>query len=266
VAAYLQSDIVIVDEVLAVGDSEFQNKCLGRMNEISRAGRIVIFVSHNLASITRLCSRAILLESGRIVDDGAPVSVVSKYMSRVNDGGEDGGYRSLRQIPGRVGDGRARFLSIRTTNLDGQTTATFACGEPFNVQVEVDNRGVDRPLVGFGVVAADGTTVLGSQAREGMVDGNRGLSIVQCRVDPNVLMPGRYHISCAVVVAVGGVDCDYVEHALNFEIMNTPYSRRFELPVYPAGYVHVPYDWTLVTDASQSPELETAMPVGLRKA
>jgi len=84
VAAHLAPDILIVDEVLAVGDSAFQAKCLGRMSEATaREGRTVIFVSHNMAAVGRLCSRAILLEAGRIVEDGATAGVIQRYLGDV---------------------------------------------------------------------------------------------------------------------------------------------------------------------------------------
>ncbi|MDK3155369.1 ABC transporter ATP-binding protein [Kamptonema cortianum] len=82
VAAHLDPDILIVDEVLAVGDQEFQNKCVGKMKDVTRSGRTVIFVSHSMDVIRKLCSRAILLEKGRICADGTPTEVISTYLSR----------------------------------------------------------------------------------------------------------------------------------------------------------------------------------------
>ena len=82
VAAHMEPDILLVDEVLAVGDLEFQRRCLGRMNEVAAAGRTVVFVSHNLAAIKRLCNRGMLIEDGRIVDDGVIESVVNAYADR----------------------------------------------------------------------------------------------------------------------------------------------------------------------------------------
>jgi lipopolysaccharide transport system ATP-binding protein len=80
VAAHLEPDVLIVDEVLAVGDIEFQERCLGKMGEVSRAGRTVLFVSHNMASLQKLCSRAIWLDKGRVAADGLPDEIVGAYV------------------------------------------------------------------------------------------------------------------------------------------------------------------------------------------
>src|SRR5205814_3243994 len=80
VAAHLEPEILIVDEVLAVGDASFQRKCLDKMTEVSRHGRTVLFVSHNMPAITRLCERAILLDDGRVLRDGPAMDVVSAYL------------------------------------------------------------------------------------------------------------------------------------------------------------------------------------------
>ena len=87
VAAHLEPEILLVDEVLAVGDAEFQRRCLGRMEDLSDAGRTVLFVSHNLSAIAQLCDRALLLDGGRVVRDGPSAEVVADYLQTV--GGTD---------------------------------------------------------------------------------------------------------------------------------------------------------------------------------
>src|SRR5206468_3473473 len=82
VAAHLQPEILLVDEVLAVGDIEFQQKCLGKMHDVTRAGRTVIFVSHNLAAVRSLCPRSLVLEQGRLVFDGDTPSAIERYLGR----------------------------------------------------------------------------------------------------------------------------------------------------------------------------------------
>src|SRR5207248_138014 len=79
VAAHLEPEILLVDEVLAVGDAEFQKRCLGKMGEVARSGRTVVFVSHQLPAIKTLCDRCLLLERGRVVFDGAPAATVESY-------------------------------------------------------------------------------------------------------------------------------------------------------------------------------------------
>ena len=86
VAAHLESDILIVDEVLAVGDAGFQRKCLGRMESVANEGRTILFVSHNMGAISELCTRAILLDRGRKVADGSVSEIVNQY-SRISSSG-----------------------------------------------------------------------------------------------------------------------------------------------------------------------------------
>src|SRR5690606_1561669 len=116
VAAHLEPEILLVDEVLAVGDIAFQKKCLGKMDNVAKEGRTVIFVSHNIASITRLCSRAILLENGRAVMDGPAHEVASVYL---NAGEGTAAFRQwdAAQAPG--GD-IARLRSVKVIDEDGE--------------------------------------------------------------------------------------------------------------------------------------------------
>ena len=81
VAAHLEPEILIVDEVLAVGDAEFQKKCLGKMSDVAQTGRTVLFVSHNMTAITRLCERVILMQKGEVVSDGVATDVIAHYLS-----------------------------------------------------------------------------------------------------------------------------------------------------------------------------------------
>ena len=85
-AAHLEPDILLVDEVLAVGDANFQKKCLNKMEDVGQQGRTVLFVSHNMPAVTRLCKRTILLDQGSIIQDGLSHQVVSAYLNSGNDG------------------------------------------------------------------------------------------------------------------------------------------------------------------------------------
>ena len=100
VAAYLEPEILIIDEVLAVGDLEFQKKCLSKMEDVGHAGRTVLFVSHNLAAVTRLCSRAILLEDGKIVADGPAETVVKRYLNAGQENSSEKEWPDLEKAPG----------------------------------------------------------------------------------------------------------------------------------------------------------------------
>jgi lipopolysaccharide transport system ATP-binding protein len=125
IAAHLNPDILIVDEVLSVGDASFREKCLNKMNEVSSQGRTVLFVSHNLAALSNLCSRAYLMEGGRIIQSGSPQEIISTYMSK----SVSQGTKSLLEVDSRKGDGIIRFEDIVFNNISYRDTPTIATGE-----------------------------------------------------------------------------------------------------------------------------------------
>ena len=133
VAAHLDPDILIVDEVLAVGDAQFQKKCLGKLDEVGRAGRTVIFVSHNLAAVQQICSRAILLDHGHVVADGPTRSVVDEYLKRFAAADAEITFEP-------PADRDAGFVRLATLNADGGPSTRFGIDEPVVCEVEVDVR------------------------------------------------------------------------------------------------------------------------------
>ncbi len=128
VAAHLQSEVLLVDEVLAVGDAGFQKKCLGKMSSVCREGRTILFVSHNMGAVAELCPRAILVDGGRAVLDG-PTSEVTEAYLRLFTTPETGA--ELVDNPTR----EAAFLGVRTVNRDGVATNSFDLAEPITIAV-----------------------------------------------------------------------------------------------------------------------------------
>lgn len=129
VAAHLEPDILIVDEVLAVGDAAFQKKCLGKLGEVGGEGRTVIFVSHNMAAVTQICNRAILLEGGRVALDGSVADVVDSYMRNVSDATEEIHPEGDATSP-------ASFTRLATRKADGTLTSRFDSDEPIVLEAE----------------------------------------------------------------------------------------------------------------------------------
>ena len=133
VAAHLEPEILVVDEVLAVGDAEFQKKCLGKMGDVAHAGRTVLFVSHNMGSIQQLCSRAILLNGGQILADDNAGAVVGRYLSI---GATKLGERLWTDIAQALGDDTARLYAVRVLDQRGQVCTTFDVRDPVQLEVE----------------------------------------------------------------------------------------------------------------------------------
>lgn len=134
VAAHLEPEILVVDEVLAVGDAQFQKKCLGKMEDVSKEGRTVLFVSHNMGTIRSLCSRAIWLSGGQLVMSGQPASVISAYLSSsMSDAGLAGEVVFTDQVVS-VGE-EMRLQSIRLVGPDGEIRSSFEVNTPIKIEV-----------------------------------------------------------------------------------------------------------------------------------
>lgn len=159
VAAHLEPEVLIVDEVLAVGDLEFQKKCLGKMEAVGREGRTVIFVSHNLAAISQLCSTGLLLSGGQVEVAGPVGQVVSAYLSRM---GAVGASADLASGPPRPGTQAARFEWAEVQGADGVSRRDFSLGEDVAIRFRVNftPRFTERQVrLSVVVRAADGTRV-----------------------------------------------------------------------------------------------------------
>jgi lipopolysaccharide transport system ATP-binding protein len=141
VAAHLEPEILIVDEVLAVGDARFQRKCLGKMDDVARVGRTVIFVSHNMATIANLCRRAILLRQGELVAEGPTEAIITRYLDSIADAPAG----SLAARTDRKGRGAARVTEIQYLDRAGAPTQYPICGEPLTVRVHYRSA-ASRPL------------------------------------------------------------------------------------------------------------------------
>lgn len=140
VAAHLEPEILLLDEVLAVGDAEFQKKCLNKMSDITGEGRTVLFVSHNLAAISRLCAKTLWLSQGTLVDFGPTEAIVGAYVASVSSGEKI----DLAQRQDRLGDGSLRVASMTMKNGDGVASDTFQSGAPVTFEIHYTPR-MDRP-------------------------------------------------------------------------------------------------------------------------
>jgi lipopolysaccharide transport system ATP-binding protein len=201
VAAHLEPEILIVDEVLAVGDAEFQKRCLGRMSEVAREGRTVIFVSHNMQVVRSLCDRALLLEKGRLVDDGTTDAIVRRYLASFEP--LDNGSKRWEEAESRPGNDDCRLVEVRVSDDAGRTGSTFFSSQAISVAFELDVLTPDPALVVvFDLISADGTTVFRSYSTDagaGVRPGaQRGRSAVSCTIPPGLLNEGRYLVGVKV--------------------------------------------------------------------
>ncbi len=143
VAAHLEPEILLVDEVLAVGDADFQRRCLGRMEDVGGTGRTVLFVSHNMQAIAQLCDRVILLERGGVVLDGPSTEVVAHYLQMGHGSTSEQAWPDLAQAPG---DDLVRIRRIRVVEEDGSRTDTVDVRRPVGIEIELTVLRDGRPI------------------------------------------------------------------------------------------------------------------------
>jgi lipopolysaccharide transport system ATP-binding protein len=209
VSAFLEPEILIVDEVLAVGDAEFQKRCLGRMTDVAKGGRTVVFVSHNMQPIRAFCERAILLDQGGIVDDGDTDTVVRRYLSSVET--SETGRRRWTGTETQPGNDTCRLVEVRVTDATGDPSSSFFSSQEINVTCVIDARVGEPDLVlAVDVVAADGTTVLRSYSTDSKTQAQRGvgagLNALRCTIPAGLLNGGRYFVNVhAYVRSVDGI-------------------------------------------------------------
>jgi lipopolysaccharide transport system ATP-binding protein len=146
VSAHLDPDILLVDEVLAVGDADFQKKCLGRMSDLSTTGRTVLFVSHSMPTIFRLCPRVILLDRGGVVADGPSAAVVGTYLSSGLGSSAQRVWATPAEAPG---DGVVRLRAVRVVNEDGAVVEEIDVRQRFAIELEYDILETQRNLRPF---------------------------------------------------------------------------------------------------------------------
>lgn len=223
VAAHLDPEILLVDEILAVGDAEFQKKCLGRMGEVAKRGRTVIFVSHDMRKVTSLCEHGILLNAGQIEAEGAMTDLAGIYLQGRT---QSDGFADLSQRGDRSGNGEAQFQTIEL--LKGrQRSSAYAFGEALAIRttVKVKQR-LAASLLDVMIKCEDGISV------HELCNVNEGYRWV---AEPGIyeftitipelrLYPGTYSIDLWM-----GTDAsarvDYITNALNFHIVQTPVSK-----------------------------------------
>jgi lipopolysaccharide transport system ATP-binding protein len=205
VAAHLEPEILIVDEVLAVGDAEFQKKCLGKMQDVAGHGRTILFVSHNMTVITRLCGRCVLLDEGLIESQGDTPSVVASYLR--SGGGEKAEYISdPRKKP--TGNDLVTLLAVSVKGPDGGTGPNFGAELP--LQVEILYR-ILKPVrglrIGFRLASAEGIVVFTTHDMDfnNIEDSDSarvaGVFLSRCHIPPCFLNRGQYSISVGSDIA-----------------------------------------------------------------
>lgn len=243
VAAHLEPEILLVDEVLAVGDVEFQNKCLGKMGDVVNQGRTVLFVSHNMGVMQTLCQRGIFLQDGMVAADGPISEVVDAYLQTLGElASQD---LAERERTHKRAVGQVKLVGLEINQGDGDSLPyVLKTGGPARFVFQLDGL-IKGMSCMFAIVNQFGQLVTNfSSAIPGPADtcdSEIGTRFI-CEFDELLLMPGRYHVN--VLLRGGSEWQDYVEAAAVFDVQEGLLQGR---PVKPSNKISVsmPHRWTL---------------------
>jgi len=259
VAAHLEPEILLVDEVLAVGDAEFQQKCLGKMRDVASHGRTVLFVSHSLGAIRRLCDRAVLLDNGVMVADGAPADVIGTYMERALPDRASGG-SDVPPDAQRLGTGEARLRRVGLTNPGGEPLAALHLNQRFRVFATFEaSEDIDDAVVEFGISTFGGDRIATIQSidSEGpLLRFPAGRNQIWAELGTSFL-PGEFSVDVGIHRR-SGITIDYVPDCIRFTALNAAETGTDHYPWNVVrGYVRPRSTWSAVHDAEvASPAVE----------
>ena len=239
VAAHLEPEILIVDEVLAVGDVQFQKKCLGKMEDVAKEGRTVIFVSHNLGTVQALCSRGVLLGQGTVLADGTVDVAVNTYLQNL----EQASFQNLLKRTDRQGKGHVRLSQIGISTGGSYPSTTLATGFPavFTFHVTGILSGLSCCFTiydQYGQPVTYFDSAVNSQ--EDMINPQQETKFI-CKIDELLLMPGRYRINAAIMG--NGEFQDDVKGAALFDVEQGNLRGRPANPTVGYGNVCIHHRW-----------------------
>ena len=238
VAAHLEPEILVVDEVLAVGDAQFQKKCLGKMEAVAKEGRTVLFVSHNMAALQSLCDRAICLNSGQIVADGIANEVVTKYL-------QDGVAARMEQIwddpQSAPGNDKVRLHRVKVTTDGNPLAELIDIGTPVNLEFEFWNYLAGASL-NLSLVLYDQQDICVFNTVSSSRELPTGLIRGVCRIPGNLLNDSTYRVRILIVqdTSVALLDMDNV---MMFEVQET--EREGNWYGKWAGVIRPQFEWSL---------------------
>ena len=183
VAAHLEPEVLLIDEVLAVGDAAFQKKCLGKMDEVAREGRTVLFVSHNMSAVKELCQKGLLLDGGKIIFQGRAPDCIGEYIKR------------LEENPAPIDLGSNQF-ALGQVRVSSKSESGVICGEPFRITLTLAANQIRNPMVFFIIEDFLGNTIVHNRvnSRDIGVDLIDGMCNLELDIPALWLTPGMYSV------------------------------------------------------------------------
>lgn len=245
VAAHLEPEILLIDEVLAVGDAAFQKKCLGKLNNVATSeGRTVLFVSHDMAAVLSLCQRVVLLDNGTVSADGTPDSVVDSYLKSW----QDLNLMPLEQRENRQGKGSVRIKSLTITNAD--TGESIKPGCKIKVSIDYESNLTEKTVhyLRFLVRIRDERTqinlvLLDSEMTNGLPDILPSSGTISCVTEELDLSPGWCMVN--LEISRRGIIEDRLEDALSFEILPCDFYGTGKIPTRKQAIYILKHHWSV---------------------
>ena len=239
VAAHLESEILIVDEVLAVGDAEFQKKCLGKMNDVSKGeGRTVLFVSHNIAAVNNLCNKVIMLDNGQVVFAGDTDKGIDYYLKSNHDSGYVGKYSKAENVNSGIMD-----IALFGKNAIAKTEFEFDESILIKFKIKLEEKYLNAHL-GFRVIDKKERVIFTSEQKMEGVINTAGEHIITVNIPANILVPSSFKLTFGLHIPNVYL-IDYLEECLSFEIVETG-SQFHMYQGNDFGCVYVECNWSLL--------------------
>ncbi len=233
VAAHLEPEILVIDEVLAVGDAEFQKKCIGKMEEVSHEGRTILFVSHRMAAVENLCKQAILLKDGKIIERGPTSRTVAKYLSMYDTkvGERDLTYPDIE----RKGSKEATFTRVTLKSLKGEKVSLLKMGEGMKVELDiVAKNNIDGLGIGIGISNGADLKICGFDSwKLGQLSfdlkKNQKITVL-CSIPKLNFLPGYYTVTISLRTKDRQI-VDLIDKVVSFDIIQSDVYGTGKLPV-----------------------------------
>ncbi|MBL7920249.1 MAG: ABC transporter ATP-binding protein [Bacteroidia bacterium] len=244
VAAHLNPEILIVDEVLAVGDQEFQDKCLGKMKDVSGQGRTVLFVSHNMAAIKSLCKRTVVLRNGKVYFDGSVSEGISKYLEAANSSSNNG---LIEKHHRTINTGIVFIRNIKLDNEEFVKGNSIYFNNSITVNCEIEFlKDLSNVIFDLRIVSADGVEFMHTMNAYDNDLRDIKTGMVKTRIVlENKLQPGKYFLTFGVHLS-DGATLDYLENILEINILNvTKDNQKGLIYDFKLGYVRPNAKWQI---------------------
>lgn len=245
VAAHLETEILVLDEVLSVGDAEFQKKCLGKMQDVTSQGRTILFVSHNMVSVQNLCNKAIVMKKGEVeIPMGDVSSAVMHYMRSTQNTAKT----NLRTRIDRKGNGQIKFTGFDFLNQNNQSQTDLITGQYVKIKLDYEsssNAILTNVTVAAAIYGADGTlyTVAGNEFSAGPFEKINPAGSFYCEIKKLPIIAGSYVLN--IIVSQNGIIEDWVQEAIAFEVENGDYYGTGRLIASTHRSVLIDYKWTI---------------------